>query len=66
MNDRFDLVKAWFQIADEDILAAEHELAYAVESRYPEPENLINLENAKEAVSIAKEVKNRIMKKVKF
>jgi HEPN domain-containing protein len=130
MNGNIELAKSWFQIADEDILAAEHELAYedavlrsvcfhsqqavekylkgfliyhshefpfthniallqskiiehkleidltdiqadqlttfAAESRYPEPESLINLEIAKEALSIAKEVKNRILQKVQF
>ncbi len=37
---------------------------YAVEARYPDPENGISLEKAKDAIFIALEVRRRILQKV--
>ncbi len=37
---------------------------YAVEARYPDPENGISLEKAKDAILIALEVRRRILQKV--
>ena len=38
--------------------------SYAVEARYPDPENGISLEKAKDAIFIALEVRRRILQKV--
>ncbi|MBK6604875.1 MAG: HEPN domain-containing protein [Leptospiraceae bacterium] len=38
--------------------------SYAVEARYPEPENSLSIERAREAVSIAHQVRNRILEKL--
>ena len=78
MSDRFELAKSWFNTANEDILAAEHEMRYedailrsvcfhcqqAVEARYPDPDTIITLDRAKEALAIAYEVRNRILEKI--
>ena len=128
MSDRFELAKSWFNTANEDILAAEHEMryedailrsvcfhcqqavekyikgfiiyldgefsythdifrllnelktyenelslndispdkltVYAVEARYPDPDTIITLDRAKEALAIAYEVRNPILEKI--
>jgi hypothetical protein len=52
MSERIDLAKSWFQVAN------------AVEARYPEPENSLSIERAREAISIAHQVRNRILEKL--
>ncbi|MBK8399241.1 MAG: hypothetical protein IPL26_28865 [Leptospiraceae bacterium] len=37
---------------------------YAVEARYPDPDTIITLDRAKEALAIAYEVRNRILEKI--
>jgi hypothetical protein len=78
MSDKIDLVKSWFKIANDDILVAQQLMRYedpvlrsicfhcqqAVEARYPDPENGISLEKAKDAIFIALEVRRRILQKV--
>ena len=49
-----------------DDISPDELTAYAVESRYPDTENSITLEKSKEAISIALEVRDRILQKVKL
>ena len=47
-----------------DDISPDQLTAYAVESRYPDTESIITLEKTKEAISIALEVRDRILQKV--
>ena len=49
-----------------DDLSLDQLTAYAVETRYPDPENAISLEKTKEAILIALEVRSRILQIIKL
>jgi HEPN domain-containing protein len=76
MNGNLELALSWFKVANEDLLAAEHELRYedavlrtiCFHSQQSVEKYLkgflISQERAKHTFEIAQEVKNRILRKL--